>query len=331
MASTIASEEARRPQGTERTRKFQFRWAAAAIAILVFFAGALFFYLRPMSVADAIARTRLRLAGIHSRYAQVGPYRIHYFVGGHGKPLLLIHGLGARSEDWAAEIPGYAKHGFRVYAIDLLGSGRSSRPDIAYSIGQQAEMVHGFLNAMQVQRADIAGWSMGGWVALEYTLAHQQRVDRLVLMDSAGFLFESDYPPDVFAPKTPQQLDQLTALLTPNPEHLPAFVTRDVLRRIHQNAPVIHRMVQTMLTGQDLLDGRLVDIHVPVLIVWGAQDALIPPSSGEQMHKEMPQSVLEFYQGCGHIAPVTCASRIVPHVRQFLLSRPAMTGGTYQY
>ena len=71
------------------------------------------------------------IAGFHSEYVRVGPYRVHYFVGGQGTPLLLIHGLGARSEDWTPEMPVYAKNGFRVYAIDLLGCGRTDRPDIA--------------------------------------------------------------------------------------------------------------------------------------------------------------------------------------------------------
>jgi pimeloyl-ACP methyl ester carboxylesterase len=307
-------------------------WIIAGCVVLLFIlAAGWFVYRRPMSVADAILRTRLRIAGVDSRYVEVGPYRVHYFVGGHGKPLLLIHGLGARAEDWAPEMPGYARHGFRVYAIDLLGYGRTSRPDIAYTIAEQADLVNGFLHAMHLQHLDIAGWSMGGWVALQYTLAHQQRVERLVLMDSAGLLFETTYGPNVFTPKTPEQLDQLTDLLTPHPDPLPGFVARDVLRRMAKIAPVVHRTVQTMMTGQDLLDGRLQQIHVPVLIVWGAQDTLIPPSSAEQMHGEMPQSVLEVFNGCGHIAPLTCATQIVPRVRQFLNSSPAMAGGTYHY
>lgn len=304
---------------------------SVCIFLLLILAAGWFIYTRPMTVADGILRTRLRIAGIDSRYVQVGPYRVHYFVGGHGKPLLLVHGLGARAEDWAPEIPDYAKHGFRVYAIDLLGYGRTTRPNISYSIAQQASLVNGFLDAMHVRQTDLAGWSMGGWVVLQYALAHPLRVKRLVVMDSAGLLFEATYGPGVFTPKTPEQLDQLMDLLTPHPDHLPDFVTRDVLRRMAKIAPVIQRTVQTMLTGQDLLDGRLGQIHVPVLIVWGAQDTLIPPSSGAQMHKDMPQSVLELYDGCGHLAPLTCAGRIAPQVRQFLDSSPPMAGGTYRY
>jgi len=332
MATVTPTQSARTQREAGRNPSKSRAWKVVAFFFLLsILIGGWCFYWRPMSVTDEAVRLQLKLDGIDSHYTQVGIYRVHYFVGGEGTPLLLIHGLGARSEDWAPEMPAYAKHGFRVYAIDLLGCGRTSRPDISYSMTEQAELIEGFLNAMHLQQVDIAGWSMGGWVALKFTMEHPERVSRLVLMDSAGLLFEANYGAGLFEPKTPAQLAQLWDRLTPHPKQLPGFVARDVLRRMQHNDWVIHRTVTTMLTGKDLLDGRLGQIHIPVLIVWGAQDTLIPPSSGEQMHQEMPQSVLELYQGCGHIAPATCAAQIVPRVRHFLDSQPAMAGGTYHF
>lgn len=328
----MASPHTNSPGNSTRNATTRLPWKVVWLICLgmVLIAG-MFMYERPMSVADAGIRLRLRMAGIDSRYTQVGPYRVHYFVGGEGKPLLLIHGLGARAEDWAPEMPAYARQGFRIYAIDLLGCGRTSRPDISYSIQQQADLVQGFLKAVHVQQTDVAGWSMGGWVTLLYTLEHPKHVSRAVVMDSAGLTFHADFGPSIFEPKDRQELAQLMAVLTPHPEVLPDFVEQDILRRMKQNAWVIHRAVQSMLTGQDLLDGRLGQIHVPVLIVWGEDDTLIPPTSGMQMHLDMPQSVLEMYRGCGHIAPATCADRIVPHVLDFLRSHPVMAGGIYNY
>lgn len=304
---------------------------AAACVFLFLIAIGLLAYWHPLYIADTVVRLKLRAAGVDSRFTQVGSYRVHYFVGGKGKPLVLIHGLGARSDDWAPEIPGYVKHGFRVYALDLLGYGESSHPDIAYTMQQQADFVDGFMTAMHLPKADVAGWSMGGWIALELALHHPQRVERLVLMDSAGLTFKVNFNPNIFTPVTTRQLAQLWGRLTPNPKPLPSFLARAILRRINKGSWVIHRTISVMQTRRELLDGQLTEIHVPVLIVWGAQDRLIPPSSGEQMHLEIPHSVLELFQGCGHIAPANCASQIVPHVRQFLDSRPAMAGGTYQY
>ncbi|MGC1783860.1 MAG: alpha/beta hydrolase [Acidobacteriaceae bacterium] len=303
--------------------------AFVLIAVLIVL-GSLF-YFNPLRVIDEGLHARLALAGIHSEFVTVGPYRVHYFVGGQGQPLLLIHGLGSRSEDWAPEMPEYVKQGFRVYAIDLLGCGRTDHPDIAYTVQQQADLVHGFLDAVHVQRADVAGWSMGGWVALRFALEHPERVRRLVAMDSAGLLFPTTLTPEIFEPRTIPQLKKLEVLLVPDPPSLPAFFNRALLRAMQRNFFVVHRTVQSMLTENDLLDGRLGELHMPVLLVWGAQDALIPSKVGVRMHQAIPKSVLQIYSGCGHIGPATCASRMVPRVVDFLHSDAPVTGGIRHY
>ena len=298
------------------------------IAVIVL---SILFYLRPLWVIDEAMHARLGLAGIHSEYVRVGPYRVHYFVGGQGKPLLLIHGLGARTEDWTPQMPAYAKNGFRVYAIDLLGSGQTDHPDIAYTMQQQAGLVRGFLDTIHVQQADVIGWSMGGWVALEFALEHPDRVHRLVAMDSAGLWFQNSLTPDVLEPRNVPQLMQLESLLMPRTPYIPGFFQRDMLRAMQRNFPVVHRTLESMLSEKDELDGRLGQLGMPVLFVWGAQDALIPPSVGLRMHNQIPQSVLQLYSGCGHLGPAICAGRIVPKVLEFLHSEPPMTGGMYQY
>ncbi len=330
--ATISTAPAR---GIRNSRTFPILKGIAALCLFVILACyvvlGLLFYRHPIWVIDQAMHARLRLAGMESRFVMVGPYRVHYYVGGEGKPLLLIHGLGSRAEDWTPEIPDYAKRGFRVYAIDLLGCGRTDHPDIAYTIQQQADLIHGFLDAVHVQQADVIGWSMGGWIALDFALEHPESVRRLVVMDSAGLRFQTSITPQVFEPRTIPQLKQLEALLVPDPPRLPEFFDRALLQAMQRNFPVVHRTVESMLTGRDLLDGQLEKIRVPVLIVWGEQDTLIPPSVGLRIHRAMPQSVLEIYQRCGHIGPATCAGRIVPRVIHFLHSDPAPAGGSHIY
>ena len=289
------------------------------------------FYMFPLWSIDEVMHARLWLAGIDSRFVNVGPYRVHYFVGGEGTPLLLIHGLGSRSEDWTPEMPAYVKKGFRVYAIDLLGCGRTDHPDIAYTIQQQTDMVDGFLNAVHVQKADVIGWSMGGWIALQLAVEHPQAIRRLVVMDSAGLSFKTSLTPEIFEPRTIPELKRLESLLVEHPPTVPAFFNHALLRAMQRNFRVVHRTVASMLTGKDLLDGRLGEIRAPVLIVWGEQDTLIPPSVGLRMHQAIPQSVLAMYSGCGHIGPATCAGRMVPRVIDFLHSEPATVVGVSYY
>jgi pimeloyl-ACP methyl ester carboxylesterase len=322
----------RRPQ----KRAVRVRWKRGAVILLVawLIAGAFLFwifYRRPLWVMDEAMHARLHYAGMHSRFVRVGPYRVHYFVGGHGQPLLLIHGLGSRSEDWTPEIPAYVKSGFRVYAIDLLGCGRTDHPDIAYTIQQQADLAHGFLDAVHVPQADVIGWSMGGWVALRFAVDHPESVRRLVAMDSAGLSFSTTLTSEVFEPQTISQLIRLEVLLDPHPPWLPGFFNRALLRAMRSNFTVVHRTVQSMVGGRDLLDGQLNELTMPVLLVWGAQDALIPPSVGLRMHEAIPQSVLEIYSRCGHAGPATCRNRIVPRVIDFLQKDPPPTAGVRHY
>lgn len=289
------------------------------------------FYRHPVWMINQAMDARLRLAGFHSEHVRVGPYRVHYFVGGKGTPMVLIHGMGARSEDWTPEMPVYAKNGFRVYAIDLLGCGRTDRPNVAYTIGQQVDLIQGFLTAVHVEKADVVGWSMGGWVALEFALQHPDRVNRLVAMDSAGLKFKTELSPDILEPNSVPQLKRLEAVLMARQYYIPGFVQRDLLRTMERNRTVVHRTMKSLLREEGDFAGRLGQLQMPLLLIWGQKDELIPPSVGMQMHKAIPQSVLEQYAGCGHMGPAICSDRIVPRVIEFLRSQAPIAGGEFQY
>jgi pimeloyl-ACP methyl ester carboxylesterase len=305
------------------------KWFALGALLLVLALGAAVYW-NPLWVVDQSVRLQFAIEGMHSEYVQVGSNRVHYYVGGHGAPLLLIHGMGGRAEDWAPAIAILTQNGFRIYAIDLLGSGRSAHPDMDYSIAEQTAMVRGFLSALHLRQVDVAGWSLGGWVALKLTQESPQSIRRLVLIDSAGLTFYVPYGPQIFTPADTAGLQRLMSLLTPHPVSMPNFLARAILRRLRPNYWVVQRTVQSAIVSRDRMDGRLGAIHVPVLLAWGAQDALIPPSIAETMHQQMPQSVLGLYQGCGHSAPIACAGRIMPDVTRFLNSNPPMTGGEYE-
>src|SRR5580692_712982 len=139
-----------------------------AFLLVIMVVAGLLFYRYPLWVADRQTRFHLWREGVKSDYVEAGGYRLHYFEaspanGGSGTPLVLVHGLGARGEDWGAMIPALAAQGFHVYAPDLLGYGRSPRPDVSYSISMEETVVVQFMQAMHMARADVGGWSMGGW------------------------------------------------------------------------------------------------------------------------------------------------------------------------
>jgi len=309
-------------EATESTRR------AVRIAAVVLLLSALGFVIlawrNPLWLVDRQIDARLRLNGVHSNYVTVNGYKMHYLVGGSGRPLLLVHGLGSRGEDWANLIPQLINSGNRVYALDLLGYGDSEQPrDARYSISQQAAMVEGFLDSQHLQQVDMAGWSMGGWIAMQVALQQPQRIRRLVLLDSAGLRFQLSFDPALFQPASPTDLVKLEEILIPHPRPLPGFLAMAMLRRGDHVGWVVRRSVQSMMTGEDLVDGKLGALTMPVLIGWGDQDKLIPLSVGYRLHQEIMQSVLDVYDGCGHLAPQDCVSQVGPSVVDFLNAQPA--------
>jgi pimeloyl-ACP methyl ester carboxylesterase len=297
---------------------------AGVVLLLVALGFGILAWRNPLWLVDQQTDARLRLHGVHSEFVTVNGYKMHYLAGGAGRPLVLVHGLGSRAADWANLIPTLIAGGHRVYALDLLGYGQSAQPRNAdYSIPEQAAMVEGFLDSQHLQQVDLAGWSMGGWISIEVALQQPERIRRLVLLDSAGLRFKLGFDPALFQPESPTDLAALEELLVPHPRPMPGFLAMAMLRRGDDIGWVVHRSVESMMTGKDLVDGKLGALTMPVLIGWGEQDRLIPLSVGYQLHQQILQSVLDVYADCGHLAPGQCVSQVGPSVVDFLNAQPA--------
>jgi len=273
-----------------------------------------------------VLQVKLRFDGISSHYVTLDEYPIHYFEGGSGPPIVLIHGLGSRAEDWANLMPQLVHGGRHVYAIDMLGYGRSARPrDADYSIPQEAGIIEKFIASQNLGQTDLAGWSMGGWVAMRVALDQPEHIRRLAIYDSAGLRFDLPFKVSLFWPENPETLSALNDLLSPGRgPKLPGILQRDILRLVRRNGWIVQRSMKSMLTGADLLDGNLSNLKMPVLIVWGRNDQLTPVALAYTFHEKIPQSVLEIYDGCGHLAPRECADRIGPNTLDFLRAEPPM-------
>jgi 4,5:9,10-diseco-3-hydroxy-5,9,17-trioxoandrosta-1(10),2-diene-4-oate hydrolase len=115
----------------------------------------------------------------------VGAVRTSYLSAGMGQPVLLIHGLGASGAFWYPVIGPLAAH-FRVIAPDVVGFGESDKPPAPYDVPYFSAWLTGLLDALGIQETHLVGHSMGGAIALHFTLAEPERVTRLVLVDSLG-------------------------------------------------------------------------------------------------------------------------------------------------
>ena len=277
------------------------------------------FWLRPVSYFNAANELRMSFAGAENSSVQVAGYRLHYLVEGpaDGPPMVLVHGLGGRAEDWRNLAPWLAQAGFRVYMPDLPGFGRSEKPaGFSYSVRGQAEVLAGFLDAMGLKRVDLAGWSMGGAIVQHVAAKHPERVRRLILLDALGINEKPNWDTRLFTPTSPAEVEQLDTLLMPNPPRIPGFIVRDILRVSDERAWVVRRAIASM-SASDATDSLLPQFKMPVLIVWDAEDRIFPLSQGEKMHSLVPQSQFAIIHGCGHMAPVNCATQIGPRLVEF--------------
>jgi len=294
---------------------------ASVIGIAIIVAVAVGFWARPLSYFNGLTYVQMRVGGAKSRYLTVSGRRIHYYVMGPeaGSPVVLVHGLGGRSEDWRNLAPYLVRTGFRVYMPDLPGYGRSDTPaDFSYSVSDEANAVLGVMNSLGLMQVDLGGWSMGGWIAQYLAANHPERIRKLMLFDSAGLFAKPTWNADLFTPVSAMELDRLDALLMPHPPAVPSFIAEDILRTSRNRAWIIHRALASMLTGRDATDKRLPELKMPVLIVWGEQDHITPLSQGETIHRMVSQSQMEVVPTCGHLAPVQCADKIGPAVAHFL-------------
>ncbi|MGB7744583.1 MAG: alpha/beta fold hydrolase, partial [Terracidiphilus sp.] len=247
--------------------------------------------------------------------------RVHYLCEGpkDGPPVVLIHGLGSNAEDWRNLAPYFVSAGFRVYIPDLPGYGRSQKPTgFSYSIHDEAAVVVEFLDAMELKQVDLGGWSMGGWIVQLVAADHPERVARLMLFDSVGLNIQPTWNTNLFTPQNTSQLNELDALLMPDPPSIPGYVARDILRCSREHGWVIRRALDSMLSAQDATDNLLPELKMPVLVEWGQLDQIAPVAQAEKIHQLVPQSQLDIYPGCGHLAPLQCTSQMGPKVVQFL-------------
>lgn len=275
----------------------------------------------PVTVYDGFTGAYIWIRGFRRRWVVVNGYRLHYLVGGpaFGFPIVLLHGLGGRAENWRALAPYFVKAGFRVYMPDLLGYGRSPMPEnFSYSMRDEAGLTIDFIRALGLASVDLGGWSMGGWVAQLIAGREPELVRHLMLYDSAGLHVMPEWNPEVFIPSSPEELGRLQAIMEPNPRPLPRFLARDILRTCESRNWVVRRALTSMFEGSDVTDDVLPTLKMPVFIGWGEKDQCISVHQAARMHSLVPHSELHVAPNCGHLAPLECAHELGPQAVAFL-------------
>lgn len=254
---------------------------------------------------------------------------VHYRRAGQGPVLLLLHGTGATLhtwEDWTAEL----RDSFEVISVTLPAFGLTGpHPDSDYSIPAYVDFLEAFAKKLGLKQFHLAGNSLGGLIAWEYTLAHPERVQKLVLLNASGWPRKKEMPLALRLARIPI-FKQLLQRITPK------ALFRKSLREVYANPDRISDTLVDRYFDLFLREGnrrsyvqrlnqphqpdlaRLSGLKKPTLILWGEQDAWIPVADAHRFHEVLPNSQLMVYPDAGHVPMEEWPVRTAEDVRAFL-------------
>jgi len=248
--------------------------------------------------------------------------KIHYLEAGSGPTVILLHGLGGSSQAWQFNTTALAEK-FHVFVPDQIGFGKSDKPLVNYRIRTYVDFLDQFCKQLKIERASLVGNSMGGWIAAAFTAAFPDRVDKLVLVDAAGYAPPKDLDTRTFYglnPTTREGMKTLAAKVFYNKLFLTdAAIDQAIAARLAAgDGYTIKSITESIIRGEDFLDDTVKTIKQPTLIVWGRQDGLVSLSEGERFNKDIAGSKLIVIDECGHVPPVEKPAEFNAAVIKFL-------------
>jgi 4,5:9,10-diseco-3-hydroxy-5,9,17-trioxoandrosta-1(10),2-diene-4-oate hydrolase len=253
------------------------------------------------------------------RYIKVGKINTRYWAeGNQGSPVIFIHGIGQYIETWLPSF-GVLAEKYRVYAVDLLGHGRTDKPlNVSYKIEDLAQFVKDFMTTLGIERAHVVGHSLGGAIGTRLTLVHPAVVDKLVLVNSGGLGKEGTMVLRIISvPILGEVLTRPSRSGSANFAklivHDPAVMTDELIEQAYQMSllPSIQKSFLKVLRDNVNLFGQkksmyspnvqgLPSITKPVLVIWGRQDQVLPVAHAEVAKKSLPNVRVQIFDNCGH-------------------------------
>jgi pimeloyl-ACP methyl ester carboxylesterase len=253
-----------------------------------------------------------RAIAIEQHVLWAGRARIFYEAAGSGQPLVVLHGLSGSTRWWRYNVPCLARRA-RVHLVDMLGFGGSRGQ--RFVLREAADTLARWMDRLGLERADLMGHSMGGFVAADLAARFPERVRRLVLVDAAALPFERGYVRHAWG--------LVRALRYASPNFLP-LLAADAARA---GAFTVARAAREVLSSD--MTGRLAHIQAPTLVVWGEHDVLLPPAIGQRLCGQLAHSRFVAIRGAGHNPMWDRPARFNRAVSAFLFGRhgePAANG-----
>lgn len=251
--------------------------------------------------------------------------QLHYTEQGSGSPVVLLHGFPVDSRMWEAQAAALAAAGHRVVTPDLRGFGQS-RFDGPFTLEALADDVHALLAGIGAVPCALAGFSMGGYVALAYAKKYPSDLRGLMLVDTKA---EGD------TAEGRQGRDKMIELVRKEgsgavaDQMMPKMLAKDAADQRPQAAAALRRLMEAcppktiehaLAAMRDRPDrsGELPAVEVPTLILVGDADAITPPEVAEKMARRLPRAEVVTVRGAGHMSPMEQPEQVNRAMRTFL-------------
>jgi pimeloyl-ACP methyl ester carboxylesterase len=238
----------------------------------------------------------------------------HYLERGDGEPVILIHGFNMDIHTWSQNINDLAEQ-YRVLAIDLWGQGFSTREPLDYGYALYAEQIRRFMDALDIQKVNLVGHSMGGGTAIYFAVRFPERVNSLVLVDSTGIPNPLPLRSKFFTlPGVGEFLmsinnnyfrrKNLGDIWFHDRDLLTEKVFEDLMQfhKVRGTSEVLLKILRKQFfhTLSDEI-GQLDLLNIPTMVVWGRNDVSIPVGVGQEMHERISGSRFEVIENGGHM------------------------------
>jgi pimeloyl-ACP methyl ester carboxylesterase len=276
----------------------------------------------------------------HQRWVTIDGRRVNVIELGSGPPVVFIHGLSGSWQNWLEQLPVFARDR-RVITFDLPGFGASQMPREKITIRGYGHFVDALLDELGVSSAAVVGNSMGGFIGIELAIRFPERVERLVLVSAAGLSIEylrneralavlgaienrlAAYSgwlasrSDALA-RRPGARRMIFGIVAKRPDRLPGPLVAEQVRG--SGKPGFLPALDA-LTDYPIRD-RLGEIACPTLIVWGAEDKLVPARDADEFARRIPNSRKVVWPETGHVAMLERPEAFNALVQAFLAEEP---------
>ena len=287
--------------------------------------------------ANTLGWRLVHLSESEMKYLDLHGERVADREAGAGEALLLIHGMAGSSATWRAVLPQLSKK-YRVVAPDLFGHGESAKLRGDYSLGAFAAWLRDLLDELGITRATVVGQSLGGGVAMQFTYQHRDYCERLVLISSGGLGPDLSW---ILRMLSAPGVELVLPVVAPRPvlnvgNRLGSWLTSAGIHSPHageiwnaysslsdgQTRQAFLRTLRSVVDYRGQAVSAINKLHLssglPILLIWGDQDRIIPVAHGYATHAAVPGSRLEVLPGVGHFPHVESPTAVVDILDDFI-------------